>query len=123
MNLLHVETWSRRDDRACRNRFGTGVGGVPPELVQPREEHGIFVGAREEVGLAIGSWAVIPLVKAVDGNDAGSSGEGVAKGRFLGDALGAGVEESITERGVFRPTRYESPAIRVHHASLVVFAH
>ncbi len=62
---------------------------------------------------------VVPLVETVDGDDARSLGEGVAKGGLLGDGLAAGVEESIADLRVLGPTRDQSPAVAVHETLLV----
>jgi hypothetical protein len=66
---------------------------------------------------------MIPLIETVDGDNTRTTGEGVSKGGLFRDALSAGVKESIPDRGIFRPTWYKPPAIRVHHANLVMEAH
>ena len=106
MDLVHVDAGRRRDDGARRERLGVGVGGITPELVEPREKNRLFVNAGEEVWLAILSGAMVPLVKTVDGNNARTSREGVAKGGLLRDPFGARVKESIANLGIFRPARH-----------------
>jgi len=123
VDLVHINTRRRGDDGARRHGFGVGVVGVAPVFVEPGEEQGIIVGAREEVGLALTSGAMVPLVKTVDGNHAGAFRERATKRGFLGDGLAARVKEFVADLGVLRPTRHESPAVAIEYALRVVLAH
>ena len=52
----------------------------------------------------------MPFEEGVGQDEAATSGDGVAKGRFFGNGFGAGVDALDTDLGILGPGRDQAPA-------------
>ena len=57
----------------------------------------------------------LPLVEAIDRNQAAAPSEGRAERGFLRHRFGAGIEQSLTDREIAGPRRNKPPTQRDHH--------
>ena len=79
------------------------IVGVSPRLVETSQEQWRAITTSEVVRLTLSAFAVIPLVKTIDGDNAGSMGERRPERRLFGDGFGASIKEASGERLIFRP--------------------